>query len=149
MTLPTHVLAGLIIGKLTGDFPTALAGSLAVDVDHVISYIRHGILLKPRRLLQTIFHEADPWGDQRNVLHSVFSWFVISLLFFIVHSTFGSIFSIAYMIHLVLDAVDSADFYPFFPFKKFSIKGPIPYYSKQEVVFNICLLLVFLVLFII
>ncbi|MBI2404884.1 metal-dependent hydrolase [Candidatus Gottesmanbacteria bacterium] len=147
MTLPTHILAGFIIGKLTGDFPTALAGSLAVDVDHAIPYIRHGMLRKPRRLLQTIFGKTDPWGDQRNVFHSVFSWFVISLLLFTVQSRFGSVFSIAYMVHLVLDAVDGAVFYPFFPFKKFVIKGPVPYASQQEIIFDVCLLSVFLVLF--
>jgi len=32
MTFPTHILAGLIIGKLTGDYTAALAGSLVMDV---------------------------------------------------------------------------------------------------------------------
>ena len=150
MTLHTHVLAGLIIGKITGDFPTALAGSLVMDLDHSISYFRHGILFKPRQLFKAISDEADPWGDQRNFLHSVFSWVIISTLLLTINFKFGLVFSIAYFFHLVFDALDSADFYPFFPFfKKFVIKGFVKYYSKQEIIFDILLILVFGTLFVI
>ena len=149
MTLPTHVLAGLIIGKITGDFPAAFAGSLAMDLDHIISYFRHGILCKPRKLFQAISDEADPWGDQRNFLHSIFSWVISSPILLVINFKFGLVFSIAYFFHLVFDALDSADFYPFFPFRKFVIKGFVTYYSKQEIIFDICLVLVLVVLFII
>lgn len=149
MTLPTHVLAGLIIGKITGDFSTALAGSLVMDLDHAISYFYHGILFKPRKLFKAISDEADPWGDQRNFLHSIFSWLIISPILLVINFKFGLIFSIAYFFHLVLDALDSAHFYPFFPLKKFLIKGFIKYYSKQEVVFDICLTLTLITLFIV
>lgn len=149
MTLPTHVLAGLIIGKLTGDFPTALIGSLAIDLDHTISYFRHGILFKPRKLLKAAFNEVDLWGDQRNFLHSIFSWLAVSALLLIFNFKLGLVFSIAYFFHLVLDALDGADFYPFFPFKKILIKGFIKYYSKQEIIFDICLILILIALFII
>ena len=131
MTLSTHVLAGLIIGKITGDFPTALAGSLVMDLDHTISYFRHGILFKPRQLFKAIHDEADPWGDQRNFLHSIFSLVAISILLLTIDFNFGLVFSIAYFFHLVFDALDGADFYPFSPFKKFLIKGFVKYFSKQ------------------
>lgn len=149
MTLPTHVLAGLIIGKITGDFPTAIAGSLVTDLDHMISYFRHGILFKPRQLFKAIHDEADPWGDQRNFLHSIFSWVAISILLLTINFNFGLVFSIAYFFHLVFDALDSADFYPFFPFRKFVIKGFVKYFSKQEIIFDICLVAVLITLFII
>ena len=149
MTLPTHVLAGLIIGKITGDFPTALVGSLVIDLDHVVSYFRHGILFKPRQLYKAISDEADPWGDQRNFLHSIFSWIAISVLLLLINFKFGLVFSIAYFFHLVFDALDSADFYPFFPFfKKVVIKGFVKYYSKQEIIFDVCLVSILIVLFI-
>jgi len=149
MTLPTHVLAGLIIGKITGDFPTALAGSLVMDLDHTISYFRHGILFKPRQLFKAIHDEADPMDDQRNFLHSIFSWVVISILLLTINFNFGLVFSIAYFFHLVLDALDSADFYPFFPFRIFVTKGFVKYFSKQEIIFDFCLILVLITLFII
>src|SRR3989344_4450988 len=147
MTLPTHVLAGLIIGKITGDFPTALAGSLVMDLDHTISYFRHGILFKPRQLWKAIHDEADPWGDQRNFLHSIFSWIVISIVLLTINFNFGLVFSIAYFFHLVFDALDSADYYPFFPFRKFVIKGFVKYFSKQEIIFDIILIILLITLF--
>ncbi len=134
---------------MTGDFPTALAGSLVMDLDHAISYFRHGILFKPRKLFRAIFDEADPWGDQRNFLHSVFSWVVISVLLLTINFNFGLVFSIAYFFHLVLDALDGSDLWPLFPLKKLVIKGPIKYYSKQEIVFDVCLILFLITLFII
>src|SRR3989344_8464640 len=109
MTLPTHVLAGLIIGKITGDFPTALAGSLVMDLDHTISYFRHGILFKPHQLFKAIHNESDLWGDQRNFLHSIFSYVGISVLLLAINFNFGLVFSIAYFFHLVFDALDGAD----------------------------------------
>ncbi|NCP17211.1 metal-dependent hydrolase [Candidatus Kuenenbacteria bacterium] len=148
MTLPTHVLASLIIGKIIGDFPAALAGSLVMDLDHTISYFRHGILFKPRKLFKAISDETDLWGDQRNFLHNIFSWLVVSFLLLVVNFNFGLVFSIAYFFHLVFDALNSADFYPFFPSRKFVIRGFIKYYSKQEVVFDICLILILIILFI-
>ena len=149
MTLPTHALAGLIIGKITGDFPTALAGSLVMDLDHTISYFHHGILFKPRELLKAVFDETDPWGDQRNFLHSIFSLAAVSTLLLMFNYELGLVFSIAYFFHLVLDALDGADFYPFFPLKKILIKGFVKYYSRQEIIFDICLILIFIALFII
>jgi len=148
MTLPTHILASLIIGKITGDFPTAIVGSLVMDLDHTISYFRHGVLFKPRQLFKAISDETDPWGDQRNFLHSIFSWIAISVLLLTINFNFGLVFSIAYFFHLVFDVLDSADFYPFFPFKKFLIKGFVKYYSKQEIIFDICLILIFVALLI-
>lgn len=145
MTLPTHVLAGLIIGKITGDFSTAIVASLVIDLDHTISYFRHDILFKPRKLFKIISSEADPWGDQRNFLHSAFSWVVISSILLLINFSFGLVFLIAYFFHLFFDALDGADLYPFFPSKKFVIKGVIEYYSKQEIIFDVCLIFVLIV----
>jgi len=149
MTLPTHILAGLIIGKITGNFTVALVGSLIIDLDHSISYFKHGILFKPRELSRAMLRRADQWGDQRSFLHSIFSWIIISVLLLTTNLIFGLVFSIAYFFHLVFDILDSANFYPFFPFKKFVIKGFIEYYSKQEIIFDICLILVFVTLLIV
>jgi membrane-bound metal-dependent hydrolase YbcI (DUF457 family) len=149
MTLSTHLLAGLIVGEITGNFPAALFGSLIIDLDHTISYFRHGILFKPRRLFKTIQNEKDSWGDQRNFLHSIFGWIFVSVLFLVINFNFGLVFSLAYFFHLVFDALDSADFYPFFPSRKFVIKGFVKYFSKQEIIFDIFLILILISILII
>lgn len=148
MTLPTHVLAGLVIGKITGNFPLAIAGSIAMDLDHLISYFRHGILFNPRRLFKAISSETDPWGDQRNFLHNVFVFLGITAFFLVVNFPLGVVFSIAYFFHLLFDALDTADYYPLFPYRKIVLKGFVKYYSKQEVFFAFSLLLAFLILFV-
>ncbi|MDO8552015.1 MAG: metal-dependent hydrolase [bacterium] len=144
MTFPTHILAGLIIGKLTGDYTAAITGSLFMDLDHLISYHQNGILFKPKAILHESLTEKDPWGSQKNIFHSVQAWVVISLLAMAFNLLFGLIFSLAYFIHLFLDALNG-DVYPFYPYKKFKLTKPIiRYLSKKEAVLGLSLLLIFL-----
>lgn len=144
MTIPTHILAGLIIGSITGDYRTALAGSVLIDLDHTISFVRHGILWKPRQLIKALSDETDPWGDQRNFLHTVPSLVILSGALISLNFRVGMVFSVAYFFHLVFDALDNTGFYPFYPSRRFRIRrGLVPYYSKRELAFEACLLLVF------
>jgi hypothetical protein len=141
MTFPTHILAGLVIGKLTGDYTAALTGSLVMDVDHVVSYVRHGILLKPREIVRA---SLDPLGDRKDILHSVQSWLAISLLLLMIDLRFGLIFSGAYLVHLILDALNGS-FYPFYPYKRFYITQPIiRYLSRRELALAATLSVIFL-----
>ncbi len=145
MTFPTHIIAGLIIGKLTGDYPAALAGSLLMDVDHIVSYYRHGILSKPKEILRASVEEADPWGDQKNFLHSAQSWLVISLVLLVIDLRFGLIFSLAYLVHLILDGLNGS-FYPLYPYRRFSIQEPvIRYLSRREAFLGVVLIVIFFV----
>lgn len=147
MTLPAHLAAGLIIGKLTGNFSVALIGALVIDLDHVVSYLKHGILFKPRKLFKAISDQDDPWGDQRGFLHNIFAWVIISALVAAIDLKIGLVFSVAYFSHLLLDALDGAEFYPLFPIKRLNFRGPIQYYSKQEIAFTTFLLFIFLLLY--
>lgn len=145
MTFPTHILAGLVIGKLTGDYTAALTGSLFMDLDHLISYRQNGILFKPRAILRESLTEKDPWGSQKNILHSVQAWAIISLLMMAFNLHFGLIFSLAYFTHLFLDALNG-DAYPFYPYKKFQIRRPIIcYLSRKEAMLGVGLLVIFLI----
>ena len=144
MTAPTHFLAGLIVGELTGNYPAAIAGSFLIDSDHLLSYYWHGILRNPKALLQAFMDDKDPWDDQRNYLHSVFAWGYLSLLWSIVHLSSGLIFSLSYFVHLTLDALENSVFYPFYPNKTIVLQGPITYFSKQEFILDIALLFIFI-----
>ena len=149
MTFPTHILAGLIIGKLTGDYTAALTGSLIMDVDHLFSYYQRGILFKPRAILHESLTAKDPTGSQKNIFHSVQSWFLVSLVLSSVNLNFGLVFSLAYIVHLMLDALNG-DVYPFYPYKGIILKKIfIGYLSKKEGVFALCMALVFGSLFVI
>lgn len=141
-----HLFAGLIIGKIFGNYLIALMGALLIDLDHLIVYAKHGILLSPKKFWKTITNPLDSLGYQRNFLHSFFAWIIISIIIFLVDFRIGIIFSLAYLSHLFLDALDNSDFYPFYPWKKFNIRGPIKYFSMQEWIVTLILLIVFILI---
>lgn len=140
-----HLFAGLIIGKLFGNYIIALLGALLVDIDHLIVYAKHGILFNPKKFWKTITNPLDPYGNQRNFLHSFFTWIIISAIIFLIDFRIGIIFSLAYLSHLILDLLDGSDFYPLYPLK-FNIKGPIKYLSMQEWIVTLILLIVFILI---
>jgi len=40
---------------------------------------------------------------------------------------------LSYASHLLLDLLDSADYWPLYPFKFLNYRGPVRFFSKQEV----------------
>lgn len=146
MNLPAHIGTGLIIGKLTGNYLLATIAATAVDLDHLLPYARDRILLKPKKLIKALFDENYPCHGQRNYLHNVLVWLIISLVIMISNFQLGFIVSISYLSHLILDSLDSADYHPFYPYKKINLKGPVQFFSMQEGAFSILLFLVYFLL---
>lgn len=146
MFVPAHLFAGLILGKISGIYTVALIGAVLIDLDHIWIYLRHKILFNPKKLWKTITDPKDKYGNQRNFLHSFITWIIISALILFVDYRIGFVFSLAYLSHLTLDLLDGSDFYLFYPFEKFKVKGPIKYFSREEIVITLILLLVFLVI---
>jgi len=144
LTLPTHLLAGLVIGKFTGNYPLALASAVLIDLDHLPSYFRHKVLFKPKELFASIRDANDPWEDQRGFLHNILLWSAISFLIFLANAGIGLVLCLAVFSHLALDALDSAPFYPFAPSKRVHFRGFVKYFSLQEMVFALGLLAVFI-----
>ena len=142
MYTSTHLALGLIIGKATGDYSAALWGSLIIDVDHLIPAIEKKIFNFKK--LWKRFHSSK--DSSRSYFHSIFSWAIVSLVICLIDFNFGIVFSLAYLGHLLLDAIDNSDFFPFYPFKKYNIKGFIPYYSKKELAFSLYLLFIFVII---
>lgn len=123
-----------------------MGGALLIDIDHLIPYIKHKVIFNPKKFLKTITNSKDPYGNQRNYLHSILSWFIISGIVIAFNFDIGLIIFLAYFSHLLLDALDSSDFYPFYPFKKYNLRGPIGYFSKREYLFTFILVIIFLLI---
>jgi membrane-bound metal-dependent hydrolase YbcI (DUF457 family) len=141
MTIPSHVVAGLIIGHFSGNYALSLTAAVIPDIDHIPSYLRHKVLFKPGKLMEALKATDDPWGDQRGLLHNILVWLVLSLICLsFLDLKIALVLSAAYLSHLVLDALDNADYYPFAPSKKGAFRGPIGYFSKSELVFSLILL---------
>ena len=143
MFLPTHLAAGLIIGKLTGNYNAALLGSVVMDLDHLLAYSRAGILFNFKKLLIATTGKINIGMPQRNFLHNIFFCLLISAVALTINFSAGLVFAIAYICHLILDSLDNSNYYPLYPNLKIKLHGPIKYFSKQDIIFAAILLLIF------
>lgn len=143
MFFTAHLAAGLIIGKITDNYTASLIAAMGPDLDHAISYIRSGVLFRPKEFLRTITTTEDPAGDQRNFLHNVGSLAAVTISSFFIDIQLGWTVGAAYLSHLVLDILDSADFYPFYPSQRIKWRGPITYFSRTETTITVLLFLVY------
>ncbi|MEK7583572.1 MAG: metal-dependent hydrolase [Patescibacteria group bacterium] len=146
MTFPTHIIAGLIVGKLTGQYGVAIAGALLIDVDHLYVYAREGLLTKPKLLWRTTLHEDDPYQGLRSFFHSIWSFGVISLIAYIFFPALAVSFIAGYANHLLLDGLDASDFWPFRPLSNWNLRGPIKYRSYSELALFLGLAMIFILL---
>lgn len=144
MTLPTHFMLGMIIGKITGNYPVALASSTLVDLDHLQSYATHGVLFKPKKLWRALTEQKDEWGDQRGIFHNVIFFAVASVLLILLFHKIGIFIVIGYFGHLCLDALDNSDYWPLYPNKSINLRGPIKYGTWQELIFFLVLLVIYI-----
>ena len=117
--------------------------SIAPDIDHFVSYAKHDVLLPLNKFWKVTMDPNDPWGDQKSFLHNILVWFGLSLIAVLLNQKVGLIFVTGYLGHLILDALCNSDYYPLYPKKKFRIKGPIVYASRNEFVLFVALLLTF------
>lgn len=145
--MPTHILLGAIIGKVTGDPVAAIAVSVLVDVDHLYSYAKHKVLFTFKKFWKVVTDQSDPYGDQRGYLHNIIIAAVISALSFFVSKKFGIVFSSAYFGHLLLDMLDTSDYFIFYPSTTVNVKGFIDYYSKGEVILDVALVVILISMF--
>lgn len=135
-----HLAAGLIIGKLTGDYPTAIIGAVAIDLDHLIPHVKNKIIFNVKEMLKVAksTHESS-----RSYFHSFFALPILVGLVALFSVKVALVFALGYLSHFLLDAIDDDDFYPLFPWLKFNTRGFIGYYSKVELVFTVILFIVY------
>ncbi|HLC61199.1 MAG TPA: metal-dependent hydrolase [Candidatus Nanoarchaeia archaeon] len=145
MFIFAHLVAGLIVGRISGNYPVSLVGAIFADLDHLIPYVQHKVIFNIKKFWKTITGEQDNIGNQRNYLHNIIVFATLSFLVFIFDFRIGLIFSIAYLSHLLLDLIDTSDFYPFYP-SKMNIKGPIGYFSRAEIYVTLGLFIIFLLI---
>jgi len=65
MTTPTHAILGFTIGAAFGHPFIGAIAATCIDVDHLTTYARHGILKSPRLFWRTITSNEDPYLSQR------------------------------------------------------------------------------------
>ncbi len=146
MTIPTHIIASAIAGKLSGDYVTAIIAGTFVDFDHLIAYFRHGELFN-RRFFKRIFsNEEDPWNEQRGWFHNIYAFVIINSIAYIFFPSLFLPILLGYGSHIILDLIDRSEVYPFFPNKKIILRGWIKYGTVQELILFFILLATFLII---
>jgi len=138
-----HLAAGLIIGKVTGDYPTAIISSVAIDLDHLVPFAKEGALKNLKHFWSKTKSAHD---SSRSYLHSFFAWALITGTICLFNMPVGLVFGLGYLGHFLLDAIDNSEFYPFYPIKKWDTKGFIGYYSKAELIFTVILFAIFFII---
>ncbi len=131
MLLITHLLFGLLLGMMLDSMLVVVLGAIIVDFDHIIVYIKRGIIWSPKRLWKAITLDYDNYSNPRTVAHSLFAWLIVTIAVSIVSAEYGILFSIGYLSHLVLDAVDNYETKLMFPLKA-EVVGPVGYNSRAE-----------------
>ncbi len=131
MLFITHLLFGLLLGMVLDSMLVVVLGAIIVDFDHIIIYMKRGILLSPKKLWKSITLGYDNYSNPRTVAHSLFAWLIVTIAVSIVNVEYGILFSIGYLSHLVLDTVDNYETRLMFPLKS-EVVGPIGYNSKSE-----------------
>lgn len=143
MTHPTHLIAGALVGQITGDYTTSLIISVIVDVDHIPSMLYHRVFRSKKRLFSSLVRVGVPHEARRGFFHNIVAFFTLSILCSKLFPSIAFPFTLSYLVHLVLDMLDNADTYIFYPFSKLNIKGPIKFFSLREVAFALTLLGIF------
>jgi membrane-bound metal-dependent hydrolase YbcI (DUF457 family) len=142
----SHLAAGLLIGKLTGDYTPAILGSICPDLDHIYSYARHGFFSSFKKFIKTATNEDDPYDDQRNYLHNLFVAILICVIVAAFDLRVGLVLLISYFVHLLFDAIDHADFFPLFPWRKINLRGPVGYFSWYDILMSLILFGLFIII---
>jgi hypothetical protein len=141
MLLLTHLLFGLIVGKISGNMLLVAIGAVLVDFDHIYAFIKSGIIFYPRKLWESVFSAHDPYGEVRTVAHSLLAWIIVTIAVMLVNKEIGAFISIGYLSHLMLDAIDGSDMELMFPLRG-HIRGPVVYNSRAEYLINVVLVAV-------
>ena len=139
MLTSSHLLLGLIIGKLLNHPFMVALGAVVIDVDHIYAYYMRSRSTSLRELFHINLIPDDHLG-LRSFFHTLIGWSITSALLMMANYEFGLYFSIGYLSHLFLDALDGSNLYLFYPLD-INILGPITYNSYAEYLLNICFLI--------
>jgi membrane-bound metal-dependent hydrolase YbcI (DUF457 family) len=144
MLFITHLITGVILGAISGNYLWVILGSMLVDIDHVYVFLRHRIY-NPLHMVRLGCDSRDVIKGQRTVAHSLLGWAIVSGAIYLFDATVGFYFGVGYLAHLLLDAFDKAELQLFYPLS-WHIRGPINYNSRSEHVLLAVLVVLILLL---
>ena len=141
MMFKTHVVIALLISLLIFPFFSLnkgifliifLFGALFPDIDTPTSFIG-----KRLKIIGWLF-------KHRGIFHSLFMALLLSGLIFVYDKTYGVVFFLGYMTHLIIDMLNYSGIALFYPISSFKIKGFMKSNGiGEKIIFILCLVLGF------
>jgi membrane-bound metal-dependent hydrolase YbcI (DUF457 family) len=142
-----HLIIGIILGKLTNNYLPFILGSIIPDIDHIYTILKHKLYNK--KFLDTLKNEEKYKIRYKTPLvHSILGLIIFTILFYLVTNNYLSAiyFSLAYLLHLLIDWPDKDIKHYLYP-SKIKFSGFLPIWSKQERIITIvCIFILLIVL---
>ncbi|MEK6906833.1 MAG: metal-dependent hydrolase [Nanoarchaeota archaeon] len=142
-----HLLIGILLGKIYGNYIYFIAGSLIPDIDHLYIILKNR-LYNIKKIISSIKYEKNYGLKYKTpLIHSILGLVIISSAVFFFNKIGAVYFSLAYFIHLLIDWVDIDEKYYLYPLK-IKFKGFLPIWSKQEKILTLLVIILLVIIYI-
>lgn len=142
-----HLLLGILLGKIFGNYLFFIVGSIFPDFDHLYILVRKKIPMK--EIIDSIRFEKKYNLRYKTLLfHSLLGLMLFSGILYVFNQKGALIFAMAYFLHLLIDWADIDEKYYLYPVK-IKFKGFLPIWSRVEKVLTMILLVLIILLTII
>jgi hypothetical protein len=135
-----HLIIGLILGKVLGNFWFFVIGSIFPDIDHIYIVIKNK-LFSWKKYIDSLKNEKKYGLRYKTAfVHSLFGLTIFSLMVCLINIYGGIAFALAYFLHLIIDWIDIDEKYYLYPNKK-KFSGFLPIWSSFEKIITVIALI--------
>lgn len=139
-----HLLIGVILGQIYGNYLFFIFGSIFPDLDHIYILIKNKISL--RKLIDSIkFEKKYKIRYKTALFHSILGLILFSLIIFLFNKQGAIYFGVAYLLHLLIDWIDIDEKYYLYPLR-IKFKGFLPIWSRIEQVITLILMILIILI---
>lgn len=138
-------ITALILGKLFGNTSIWIIGSIIPDIDHIYVAIKYN-LWNSKRFIDSLKHEKKYNIHYKTpLIHSISGLIISSIVFYLIKPKLIYTFSIAYLLHLLMDWPDQDKKQFLYPLKM-NFKGLLPIWSKTEKIITLISLIILIMI---
>lgn len=141
-----HLLLGLILGKIFGNYFFFILGSILPDLDHLYIIVKNRLFNLNKIIKSIKFEKRFGVKYKTPLFHSFLGLILFSAVIAFFDTKGAVLFATAYFLHLMVDWVDIDEKYYLYPLKV-KFKGFLPIWSKLEKILTILLLIILIILY--
>lgn len=140
-----HILIGIILGIIFGNYFFFILGSILPDLDHIYIIIKNKLWNLDKITKTLKYEDRFKIRYKTPFFHSLLGLIIFSLIIYFLFGNKTIYFAAAYFLHLLIDWIDIDEKYFLYPFK-IKFKGFLPIWSRFEKWLTIVLLIVAIIL---